>query len=135
MKKIIILLALLLIPINVNAKTLQDLYNELADLKASYNEALNNKNLTQQEINNLNSEITSIYTKINNTQQEIVKAEKTIVENEQTIENKKQESNELLKYLQISNGENTYLEYLFSSEDYTDFIYRYSIIQQFTQYN
>ena len=135
MKKIVMLLMLLLIPINVNAKTLQDLYDELADLKANYNEALNNKNLTQQEINNLNSEITSIYTKINNTQQEIVKAEKKITDNEKTIEDKKQESNELLKYLQISNGENTYLEYLFSSEDYTDFIYRYSIIEQLTEYN
>lgn len=135
MKKIIVLLVLILIPINVNAKTLQDLYDELASLKASYNQALNNKNLTQQEINKLNNEITSIYTQINNTQNEIVNAEKTIVNNELEIENKKEESNELLKYLQISSGENTYLEYLFNSEDYTDFIYRYSIIQQLTKYN
>lgn len=137
MKKIIpmFLFVLLLIPINVNAKTLQDLYNELASLQASYNEALNNKNLTQQEINSLNTEITKIYNQITTTQNEIVQAEKTIVNNEKEIENKKQESNELLKYLQISSGENTYLEYLFNSEDYTDFIYRYSIVQQLTEHN
>lgn len=136
MKKIwLMIFMLLLIPINVQAKTLQDLYDELADLKENYNQAQANKNLTQSQINQLNSEITSIYNQINKAQNDIVQAEKDIVKSENEILEKKEESNELLKYLQISNGENTYLEYLFDSDDYTDFIYRYSVIQQLTKYN
>ncbi|UKI27821.1 MAG: hypothetical protein L6V91_04510 [Bacilli bacterium] len=48
---------------------------------------------------------------------------------------KSNETDELLKFLQISSGENVYLEYLFQAESYTDFIYRYSIVSQLTEYN
>lgn len=139
MKKIfvfVILLAIMLIPTcRVEAKTLQDYYDELADLEEKYKKAQNNKKLTQSEINKLNSEITAVNNNITKTKGEIVQAEKDIVESEKSIEGKKEESNEFLKFLQISSGENAYLEYLFDAEDYTDFIYRYAIITQMSERN
>ena len=42
---------------------------------------------------------------------------------------------ELLKYFQVSSNENVYLEYLFDAKTYTEFIYRYSIVKQLTEYN
>ena len=139
MKKRIVLVFLffmLFIPFyKVEAKTLQDLYNELSELEKKYNEAQSSKKLTQSEMNKLNSELTKVNNNITATKGEIVQAEKDIKESEKSIEEKKEESNEFLKFLQISSGENAYLEYLFDAEDYTDLIYRYAIVTQMSEYN
>lgn len=137
-KKIIfvILIIFMFVPFcRVEAKTLQDYYNELADLEKKYKDAQNNKKLTQSEINKLNSEITTVNKNITITKSEIATAEKDIIQSEKDIETKKEESNEFLKFLQLSTGENTYLEYLFDAEDYTDFIYRYAIVTQMSERN
>ena len=132
----VILMIMMFIPTcSVEAKTLQDLYNELADLESKYNNAQNNKKLTQSEINKLNAEITQVNNNIEKTKSEITQAEEEILESEENIEEKKKESNEFLKFLQVSTGENAYLEYLFDAEDYTDFIYRYAIVTQMSEHN
>ena len=132
----VILVMFMLIPIcKVEAKTLQDYYNELAELEKKYKDAQNNKKLTQSEMNKLNSEITKVNNNIKKTKDEIFIAEKDIEQSEKDIETKKEESNEFLKFLQISTGENAYLEYLFDAEDYTDFIYRYAIVTQMSERN
>jgi len=137
MKKIIIssLLLLICIPSIVNAETLQDKYNQLANLQAQYNANKKSKNLTQTEINKLNGEITSISLEIEQTRKDIEKAEKDIEESKKDIEDKKIETDGLIQFLQVSNGGNIYLEYLFDAENYTDFIYRYEVVKQLTNYN
>ena len=40
-----------------------------------------------------------------------------------------------MEYYQISNGENSYLEYTFGAKTITDMIYRFSIVEQLTEYN
>lgn len=133
---ILMLLIIMLIPTSkVEAKTLQDYYNDLADLEKKYNDAQNNKKLTQSEINKLNADITEINNNIGKTKIEIATAEKDIEESEKNIAEKREETNEFLKFLQLSSGENTYLEYLFDADDYTDFIYRYAIVTQMSEYN
>lgn len=137
-KKFIItlLLLLMLIPTyKVEAKTLQDLYNELTELETKYNNAKNNKKLTQEEMAKLNKEITNTNYNIEQTKKEITTAEADIKQSEKDIEDKKEETDEFLKFLQMSSGENTYLEYLFDAEDYTDFIYRYAVVTQMSEYN
>lgn len=132
----VIMIMMMIVPTcRVEAKTLQDLYNELADLEKKYNDAQNNKKLTQSEINKLNKEITTINNNINKTKTEISEAEKDIINSEEDIKVKRKESDEFLKFLQLSTGENTYLEYLFDAENYTDFIYRYAIITQMSEHN
>lgn len=132
----VIFLAILFIPsYKVEAKTLQDYYNELEELERKYENAQNNKKLTQSEINKLNKEITQINNDIEKTKKEITEAEDDIKKSEKDIETKKEESNEFLKFLQLSTGENTYLEYLFDAEDYTDFIYRYAVVTQMSERN
>ena len=119
----------------VDAKTLQDLYNELASLQTQYNNNKKNTDLTQSEINRLNSEIASISASIEKTREEIKQAEKDIEDSKQKIEDKKVETDGLIQFLQVSNGGNIYLEYLFDAENYTDFIYRYEVVKQLTNYN
>ena len=137
MKKIaiFILILLLIVPVNVSAKTLNDFYNELAKLQSEYNENKNNKNMTENQINKLNSEINKISNSIESTRKEIKKAELEIEDSKGKIDDKKLETDGLIQFLQISNGGNIYLEYLFDAENYTDFIYRYEVVKQLTNYN
>lgn len=122
-------------PFNVSAKSLNDLYNELSALQEKANKANNNKKLTQGEIDSLTKEINEINASIASAQTEITQAQKDIEASYKKIDDKKKETNELLKYLQLSSSGNTYLEYLFDAEDYTDFIYRYAIVSQMSGYN
>jgi len=138
-KKILLLiLAIMFVVIpftKVEAKTLGQLKNELAALEAKYKAAESKKNLTEAEISNLTSEINTITANIEKTKQDIKKTEEDIKKSEKEIEEKKEETNELLKFLQVTSGENVYLEYIFEADSYTDFIYRYSVVSQLTEHN
>jgi len=133
---IIFIIMMIVMPIyRVEAKTLGDLKNELSNLERKYAEANNNKNMTKEQINSLTNEINTMTSKITSIKNDIKNTEDEIKENEETIEKKKEETNELLKFLQVSSGENVYLEYLFEADSYTDFIYRYAVVSQLTDYN
>lgn len=136
MKKYIIILTMILIlPFSVNAKTLADMRKELNSLETKLEESKKEEKLNQEEVNNLNDEINKITKTIEETQSEIDKANKKIEINEKEIEKKRDETDNLLKYFQASSSENVYLEYLFEAKTYTEFIYRYAVIKQLTEYN
>ena len=42
---------------------------------------------------------------------------------------------EIMSFVQVSNGETNYLEYIFGATDFTDFIYRVSVAEQLGDYN
>lgn len=132
---IVVFLLVLIIPSKIEAKTLQDMYDQLADLQTKYNNNKNSKNLTQSQINQLNGEITTISATIEKTRKEIKQAEIDIENSKTKIADKKVETDGLIQFLQVSNGGNIYLEYLFDAENYTDFIYRYEVVKQLTNYN
>ncbi len=134
-KILVFLLLMMMFSSNIKAITLQDYYNQLADLQVKYNTNKNNKNLTENEINKLNNEISSISNTIEVTRKDIKKAEEDIEQSKSDIESKKTETDGLIQFLQVSNGGNLYLEYLFDAENYTEFIYRYEVVKQLTNYN
>ena len=82
MKKIVLLslFILLFIPSFVDAKTLNDYYNELAKLQAEYNANKNNKNLTEKQMTQLKADINSINNSITSIRKDIKKAEADINE-------------------------------------------------------
>ena len=137
MKKLLFFIVMLLfvVPNFVEAKTLNDMYNELAKLQTEYNNNKNDKNLTQAQINQISTEINNINSTITKIRAEIKQAEADIKTSKEKIANKKVETDGLIQFLQISNGGNIYLEYLFDAENYTDFIYRYEVVKQLTNYN
>ena len=126
---------MIILPTNVSAKTLQNLYDELSGLEGKLSNAKNNQALTEGELNKINAELGNLSNSIVATQNEITAANKKIAESEKQIDEKREETNELLKFLQLSSGTNVYLEYLFDAEDYTDFIYRFAIVSQLSEYN
>ena len=137
MKKITLfsVLLLLILPIFVEAKTLDDMYKELSKLQTEYNTNKNNKNLTETQIKEINNDINRINATITTIRNDIKKAEADIEESKLKIDDKKVETDGLIQFLQISNGGNIYLEYLFDADSYTDFIYRYEVVKQLTNYN
>lgn len=139
MKKKIMLLfmiVLFLVPcVNVNAKTLGQMRSELKKLQSQKAEADSKKNLTDSQISALTDEINTITSNISQTKNDIKSTEDDIIKNQNEIEAKEEETNELLKFLQVSSGENVYLEYIFEADSYTDFIYRYSVVSQLTEHN
>lgn len=121
---------------DVRATTLRDLYNDLANLENNYNAAKNKANMTQAELNKVKASIASTEAEIKTAQSEITQAEKDIVASENEIAKKKDETNQMLLYLQLMNSRgDSVLEYVMDASDYTDFIYRYAVVTQMSDYN
>ena len=137
-KKLYILLAvisLFLITPNANAKTLRDLKNELAALKQKKANNESQKKLTEQERNTINNNIKATSNKITESENTIKQLTEEINDLNDKIKEKELEIKEIIHFLQVSNGENAYLEYIFGSKDITDFIYRSAVSGQLVSYN
>ena len=132
---IILVLTLFFIPISLNAKTLSDLKSELQDLRNKKAAQDSEKQKTEEEYAAIKNRIQEIQYEINEGKARIEESKKKISELEEEIKVKQEEIGELFRFLQASNGENLYLEYIFGAETFTDFIYRSSIVEQLTRYN
>ena len=42
---------------------------------------------------------------------------------------------DIMSFVQVTNGDSNYLEYIFGATDFTDFIYRISVAEQLGDYN
>ncbi len=123
------------IPSNIEAKTLRQMKEELATTKAnkSANEAKMRE--AQARVKKYQNEINSSISEIEKSQNEIEEARIKIQELEEEIKEKQKEIDDLLRFLQVSKGENVYLEYVFGATSFTDFIYRTAIVEQMSEYN
>ena len=140
-KKNIVTLAILAVitfvalPKDVLAVTLK----EYEDNVAKYTKELQEKEAkiakSQEEVEQVKKNIASIEGQITETKNSINTLEKEIEESNKKIDNKKEESKKILKYFQVVNGENTYLEYVFDATSITDMIYRMSVVEQLADYN
>lgn len=141
MKKISLLLivaitvSMFITPFTVHAKTIKEFEEEVnkftEELQSKENQiAANDAEVAsiQQRMVEISSQISEVQNNIDKLQQEIEEANVEIAE-------KSTQSKELFQYLQISEGENAYLEYIFGATDITDMIYRMSIVEQLTEYN
>ncbi len=121
--------------IKVDAKTLKDLKNELAAYEKEMNAAKNKKNLTQSEINSVNSRVKNIRSTIEKDQDNIKKTEAEIVELEKKAEEKEEQIKDIISFLQITNSENAYMEYIFGSKSVEDLVLRSAVSEQMVVYN
>lgn len=139
MKKLLLICSLFLLVfsfnIDVSAKTLNDLRNELAALKKQKAEADAKKNLTQSEMNTINNRIDTITTLITKSENKI----KDLTDEIEILEEKSNEKNDEIKdvfaFLQVTDSNNAYLEYIFGAQSITDLIFRTAISEQLVEYN
>lgn len=132
---ILLLVSTIALPIDTSAKTLADLRNEVdsftQDLESKKNQVAQN----DKEVAAISRKILETEGKIKEASNEIIRLQDEIDESNKEIEKKSKESKKIIEYYQISNGENSYLEYAFGATDITDMIYRLSIVEQLTEYN
>lgn len=136
-KKIILIVLLipLIIPYNIKAETIKQFEDKVAKYTAELQEKKNKIAKNDQEVNQIKARISEIENQIKASEEEIKKLEREIEESNKKIEEKQEESKKIMKYFQVVNGENSYLEYVFGATSITDMIYRLSVVEQLTKYN
>lgn len=134
---LIILIVNLFVPEieEVEAKTLRDLKAELAQKQQEYEDSVNKKHFTEEEIENKRNTITQIRLELDNIQNEIKTLNQEIEDLNIEIKEKEKEIKQIMNYYQLSSSESAYLEYIFEAADFTDFIYRMAIAEQLSKYN
>jgi len=134
----VFLLALLVIPFNVTAKTantLRELRQELYNLQAQKKANDNAKKSSEAEIKQKNDAIHNAYHEIEVAENKIEQAKIKIEESKIEIEKVTAETTELIRFMQIMSGENVYLDYVSGSGSLTDMMMRLSAIDQISDYN
>lgn len=126
---------MLIIPINANAKTLGQLRAEYDALEKQHSSKNDEIKYTESEINAAQTRVNSIYTELDQAEKEIQSITNEISKLNVSILEKDKQTKELMKFFQLSKGESTYLEYIFSAKSITDFIYRVSVTEQLSKYN
>ncbi len=127
--------SILLMPLGVQAKTIKDFEAEVDKFTKDLQEKQNKIAKNDQEVAKIKENIAKIERQMQEIEQQTVQLQKEIDESNEEIAKKSKESKELFQYLQISEGENSYLEYVFGATSITDMVYRMSIVEQLTEYN
>ena len=120
---------------NVAAISLKDYIIQYEKDLAKYNNSKNKQAEAKSKINSLQGDIGNVGNNIAKYQKDIENSKAKIEELNKEIEEKKKEIDNLLSFMQISEGDNVYLEYIFEATSFTDFIYRSAIVEQLTKYN
>lgn len=119
----------------VNAISLKDYRIQYEKDLAKYNSSNNKQNEAKNKIKDLQNDIGNVSNNIDKYQKEIDESKDKIEQLNKEIEVKKKEIDNLLSFMQVSDGDNVYLEYIFGASSFTDFIYRSAIVEQLTKYN
>ena len=142
MKKIItifltlcIMLTIFIPSYNTKAKSINDMQKELDKKRAEYNANQQKQEQLNDNIDYSNSEIIASRNAIEQAEKDITATAKKIQDLNAEIENKSNEIDELMRMLQLTDGDIAYLEYIFGASDMTDLIHRSSIVEEITEYN
>lgn len=140
MGKKYLILIVLLVPFLLNvqviqAKTINDLKNELTKMEQDSKNNDNKIVYTEQQIEASKNAISSIYIEIDQMNKEIDQKTKEIEQLTVEIESRDDEIKSLMHFFQLSNGESSYLEFLLGAKSLTDLVYRLSIVEQLSKYN
>lgn len=114
--------------------TIKQMREELAKFKAQQASAIKEKKQTQSEINQNKSNIVSANQEKDKIVGEVAEAEEKITDSNDRIERSKAEMETLLKYYQMSNNQNAYMEYIIGASTTTDLIMRVQAVNQITDY-
>ena len=141
MKKIIFSLLILtmfftlIVPTYAAEKTLGQLKQEAEANRAAYNKAKEEKALSEEERNQVVAQKEQVQSDIDKVKEEVKDIEEQVQKLQEDIKKKDKQMKEIMGFVQVSNGEANYMEYIFGATDFTDFIYRVSVAEQLGDYN
>lgn len=125
-------------PLDVYAKeaqTLRELREQLKKLQNEKTATDNSKKQTQAQIQANRNSVYKANQEIEQAESDIKTAEGEIVISTEQIKKTTKETEELLKYAQIMQGNSAYMEYISDAGSLTDMIMRMSAVEQITDYN
>lgn len=125
----------LITPMQVKGETLGDLKEKLNKKIEEYEKNQNQKEQTSEEIEETKKEINEIHNIIDQNRNTIAELEKEIIKLNDEIVKKEAEIKQIVKFYQVSEGTETYLEYIFGASNFTDLIYRLAVSEQMIDYN
>ena len=137
---IVILIVSLYIPMftqvsAANKNTLGYYEEQLAKAKKEMEENKNAINKTQNEIAYSKNQIEKLKQETIDLIDEVKKLNEEIDEYNNKVKDKLLESKQLLEYMQLSDGKNVYLEYVFKADSVTDLINRNYLVKEIVEYN
>ena len=135
---ILLIFPYFLIPLDVYAKdaqTLRELREKLKKLQNEKTATDNSKKQTQAQIQANRNSVYKANQEIEQAESDIKTAEGEIVISTEKIKKTTKETEELLKYAQIMQGNSAYMEYISDAGSLTDMIMRMSAVEQITDYN
>ena len=119
----------------VEAKTLKDLRDELKALEDKQTENNNKKQLTESEISKVNKRVGEITAEIEKSEKNIQELTEEVRELEEKRTGKENQIKDIISFIQITDSENAYLEYIFGAQDIESLILRSAISEQLIAYN
>lgn len=136
-QKITILLfaVMLLTPMNTYALTVNQLRSKINALDKAYKLTQSKKNQTASQLNEVKKKTTDTKNKIADSKQEIINRQQDIEKLNKNISSKSKEIKEVAKYMQVSNGDTFFLDYILNASSVKDLIYRVTIAKQIVSYN
>lgn len=137
MKKLLkcLLFLLLLIPFNINAMTLKEFEDQVEKYTSELSEKQDKIAKNDKEVAEVKQKINDIQNQIYTVQADMDRLEKEIEDGNKKIDEKNKEIKRLVKYFQVVDSRNSYLEYVFGAESFTDLIFRISVIEQLADYD
>ena len=135
---VLVMLTWIISPVQVKAKnpeTLGDLKNELAALKQQKSSNDSKKQNAQSNIRANEAAILKAEADISQAEADIEEAEAKIEESNGKIAELKDQTKNLLKYLQQMKSQNEYVEYISGASSMTDLMMRIAAVEQITSYN
>ena len=125
-------------PMSVKAassNTLSGLRQELSDLEAQKRKNDSQKQATEEEIRENNLAILNAQEEIQESQEKIENAKILISETDGKISNLHDQTEKLMAYFQLMQGENVYMEFISDSSSMTELVMRSDAVNQIADYN
>lgn len=116
-------------------KTLNELEAEAKANREAYNKAKNEKELTEAERDKATAQKAEVEKEISSIETQLDSIGAQIEEIKKDIDAKDEQMKDIMSFVQVTNGDSNYLEYIFGATDFTDFIYRISVAEQLGNYN
>ncbi len=132
---VLVLFSIILPTSYAKEKTLNELEAEAKANREAYNKAKNEKALTEAERDKAKAEKAEVENQISSIETQLESISNQMEEIQKDIDAKDEQMKEIMSFVQVTNGESNYLEYIFGATDFTDFIYRISVAEQLGDYN
>ena len=119
----------------VEAKTLRDIKKAIEEAEQRLKDNQNKQVETEQEMKNVKTKVYNNLVEVDNILKKIDVLNEEIKAYDKEIAAKYEEIKKLMNFVQKTEGNNAYLEYIFGAEDFSDLIYRVAVAEQLSKYN